>query len=447
MSILPATLSEVPGRFRRFKMNYAIRVILAFSMLSLACASCQKKRGQPRQKSFLTVQEPEKISDLILPAVAMTSKGLLVMTLFIHSTFPSATEARDAIAVFQSKDKGATWQRIATIPSFVTYGVWGYDLAIDERDNLFLTWVASVYRIDTRMSFKAIMFSRSNDGGKTWTEPVYVNELREGQRRKPKVAVLGDNVYLAWLDQPRGGVPSSGTVQDVYFAASSDGGANWSKNKCLEKDLDKKDSGSSAPSLCVGSDGTVYCAYFSMRKYEKKKAGFWMAKSGGAGGTFSIQLQNVGPLGEVCIRERNGKLRVAVVFLRGIRSISMRSPKTFQEIRLYTSADGGKKWRGPFIIDDDQTHQHKNNVQIIPAAAEKLLAAWDDDRGGVYMACSTNAGKDWGKNIKVAESSHVGITPLAIAVDESTNTFYLILSDVLKGGGDATYLVKGKFEP
>ncbi len=430
-------------------MNNAIRVLLAFFALFLSSISCQKEKEEFREKTFVTAEKPRRLSGLVSPALARTSQGTLLMTLFLHSGFPSATEAHDAIAVFQSKNEGATWWQISSIPSFVTYGVWGHDLAIDERDNLYLTWVAGVYDVNTPKTFKAIFFSRSDDSGKSWTDPVYVNDSLTGQRWMPRVAVSGGNVYIAWLEHARGKTVTGATFgpQDVYFATSADKGATWSRNQCLEKDLDRKDSASGAPSLCVGSDGTVYCAYFSIRRYEKKVGGFWLAKSNDGGKTFSIKLKDVGPLGEVCLQEKDGKLYLAVVYIRGIKSFAMRSPKTSQEIRLYISSDGGKKWTKPVIIDDDQAHQHKTNVQLLSVGPEKLIAAWDDDRGGVYMAASINGGKEWGKNMKISEPSHAGATPLDIAVDASRGTFYLILSDIVEGAGDATYLVKGEIAP
>jgi len=84
---------------------------------------------------------------------------------------------------------------------------------------------------------------------------------------------------------------------------------------------------------------------------------------------------------------------------------------------------------------------------LFPAGPEKFLAVWDDDRGGVYAAASIDGGKSWGKNVKLAEKSRVGITPLDVAVDASSGTFYLVIGDVAEGSGDAVYFVKGKIEP
>jgi hypothetical protein len=414
--------------------------------------SCGKEEPKFRDKSFLSSEIPVKVSGFVPAALVRSSKGDFFMAAFIYPTFPSATEAHEAIAVLKSTDNCATWQEIARIPSFGTYGVWGYDLAIDEDDRLYFTWVAAIYEATTPQPFKAIMFSRSDDYGRTWTEPIYVNDVATGQRWFPVMAVWGDNVYIAWLDSIRHGPGPAGQTmqQDVYFAKSADRGETWSADITLETALDRKDSASGTPSICVGADGSIYCAYFSMRKHEKKNrnvGGYWIAKSTDHGQTFTIDLHDVGPLGPIYITEGDGKLYLATVYLRGIKSISWQSPQTYQEIRLYASLDGGEDWGKFTLIDDDPDHKHKMNLKLVALGDGRLIACWDDDRGGVYMAASLNGGKVWGKNIKVAEKSHAGSTPLDIVVDASSGTFTLVASDIRKGAGDATYLIKGKIAP
>lgn len=433
-------------------VNNSIRFLCCLSVMLLLVVSCGKQEPKVRDKSFLSAKEPVKVGDLTHASLVRNSQGDFFITAFIHSTFPSATEAHEAIAVFKSADNCATWQEISRIPSFVTYGVWGCDLAIGEDDSLYFTWVAAVYDANMRQPFKAIMFSRSDDGGRSWTEPIYVNDILAGQRWHPVMAVSGDNVYTAWLDSHRHwpGPPGRTMQQDVCFASSADRGETWSANVTLETALDRKESPSGMPSICVGADGTVYCAYFSIRKHEKKNrnvGGYWIAKSTDRGETFTICLHNIGPLGPISIAEEDGKLYLASVYLMGVKRISWENPETYQEIRLYVSSDGGEDWREHVVVDDDPDHKHKMNLQIVPLGGGRLIACWDDDRGGVYMAASTDGGRSWGKNLKVAEKSHVGSTPLDIAADGSSGTFVLLASDIRKGAGDAIFLVKGKIAP
>ncbi|MDP6438414.1 MAG: sialidase family protein [Candidatus Brocadiia bacterium] len=423
-------------------MNGPTRLACCLCGLLLLAASCGKKEDKPRDESFIEAGAPVKISDLTLPGIVRDSEGALIVTAFIHSTFPSATEARDAIAVFRSEDKGATWEQVSTVPSFVTYGVWGYDLAIDESDSLYITWVAALYEPDSPQPFKAIMFSRSDDGGFSWTEPVRASDATTGQRRNPVIAAGGGNVYIAWLDGPDG---RKTATEDVFFASSTDWGDSWSADTCLEIDLGAKDSASGEPSLCVAADGTVYCAYFSMRKAGnrgKPMAGFFLATSQDRGRSFSTSSHEAGVLRGLALVQKKNKLYLAAVHIKGIKSIS--TAETSQEIHLYVSDDGGEEWGKPVRIDDDPARERKGNLKLAVAGRQTLIACWDDARGGVYMAASIDDAESWGKNVKVAEPSRVGITPLDVAANESKGYFYLAVGDVRKGPGDATYLVTGR---
>ena len=71
---------------------------------------------------------------------------------------------------------------MSKIESCVTYGVWGYDFVVGDDDRLYLTWVAGVYKEGVPQPFKALMFSRSDDAGRTWSKPIWINDLEEGQR-------------------------------------------------------------------------------------------------------------------------------------------------------------------------------------------------------------------------------------------------------------------------
>ena len=158
----------------------------------------------------------------------------MFLTLFIHSGFPSASDAHEAVAVLKSGDDGATWSEVGRIPSHVTYGVWGYDSAMGENNALYMTWTASLRREDSAAPFKAILFSRSDDGGVSWTAPVPVSSARTGQRMSPSMAVSGDSVHIAWLDETRRGIAGAHPPADVYYAASLDGGVTWGRT-CVSK--------------------------------------------------------------------------------------------------------------------------------------------------------------------------------------------------------------------
>ena len=425
-------------------------LLLVLCVVVTLTTACGDKPEKPRVKTFLFVEQPGKVSDLSSPALGRNSEGELFLSLFIHSAFPSATDAVEAIVILKSDDHGATWQEISRIRSRMTYGVWGCDLAIDSQDNLCMTWVSTGRETDNPQPFKAIMFSRSDDGGRTWTEPRCVSKATTGQRHSPVIAVSGDHIHLAWLDQPLITSSARGIsiMEDVYYASSSDRGATWSENLCVETDRQYKNSSSGAPALWVTANGTVHCAYFSMRKQPKQvRAGAWIATSTDQGKSFTTNLVPAGALGDICLTEADGNLCLAIVHLTGIKRISMHDPQTYQEILFYTSSDNGAKWSKQVRIDDDLDKRHKSNLRLVSLGRKSLAACWHDERGGVYMAVSPDSGKTWGKNVKIAGKSRVGVTPIDVAVDTSSGVFYIATSDVRKGSGDATHITTGKTVP
>jgi hypothetical protein len=407
-------------------------------VLSLT-ASCGKREPEVRTETFMSVEQPVKVADVLHCGIVRNEKGDLVIAAFLDVRFKSATGSEDAIALLESKDSGVTWSEVSRLPSSVAYGVWGYDLEVGDGDTLYLTWVAAVYKADSPSPFKALMFSRSDDGGRSWTKPIWINDVEEDQRSLPDMVVSGGNVHIAWLDSR---LPSSGhrhiTDQTVFFASSNDRGETWSANECLEIAVDRKTAFSGAPTICMGDDGAVYCAYESMRSLETKRGmvgGWWIARSTDGGKTFVTDLAKEMPAGSISIAAADDKLYLACVGLRG------------RDIRLYVSTDGGEDWDEAGMIDDDPDSRERMGLKLTALGGGRLIACWHDGRGGVYGAASLDGGETWGKNVWLAKKSTVGITPIDITVDGSTGEFWLVATDVRHGEGDATYFTRGKLVP
>jgi len=76
-----------------------------------------------------------------------------------------------------------------------------------------------------------VLFTRSTDGGVSWSSPMRVNDATRGQHFYPTIAVSGGIISVAWYDS-RLGQLSNGTITglDVFYAESRDGGASFSSN-------------------------------------------------------------------------------------------------------------------------------------------------------------------------------------------------------------------------
>jgi hypothetical protein len=83
-----------------------------------------------------------------------------------------------------------------------------------------------------------IMFSRSTTGGKTWSNPVRVNDDagQDAWQWFGTMSVAPDGrVDVAWLDTR----DNPGTVlSSLYYSSSTDGGLTWSMNERLSDEFD-----------------------------------------------------------------------------------------------------------------------------------------------------------------------------------------------------------------
>jgi hypothetical protein len=72
-----------------------------------------------------------------------------------------------------------------------------------------------------------VRYSRSTDGGETWSAPISMNDVATGHQFFPAIAASGNSVHVAWydsrLDPAGGGI----TALDVFYNVSTDAGENF----------------------------------------------------------------------------------------------------------------------------------------------------------------------------------------------------------------------------
>ncbi|GEM_PF-1551091 len=154
------------------------------------------------------------------------------------------------ITILKSADGGKTFQEVGKVKTNLTYSAWGADLFCDRKGDLYLVWsgmsIISKTEEDLLSQFKAIFFSHSKDGGKTWSPPQIVND-KDSPGHNPKVFVeTGGNIYVSWI--------SPGIVEGTIFLNfSRKGGNSWGRPQEIRKGVDIN--------FSQGDDGTVFFTY------------------------------------------------------------------------------------------------------------------------------------------------------------------------------------------
>lgn len=133
----------------------------------------------------------------------------------------------------RSDDSGVTWQpaiRVTTKAEPVSAdGENRPKLAFGPRDEIYLSWTSP-----TSEKFTGdIRFTRSLDGGKSWSAPVVVHRNRQliTHRFESMLVDRSGRIWVAWIDK-RDLAVAQAAEQDyagaaVYYAYSEDRGATW----------------------------------------------------------------------------------------------------------------------------------------------------------------------------------------------------------------------------
>lgn len=76
-------------------------------------------------------------------------------------------------------------------------------------------------------SHAEIMYTRSTDGGQTWSTPIAMNDDPTGHQFFPNLDVAGNNVHVAWFDSRENDAGDPITDLHVFYNRSEDSGASF----------------------------------------------------------------------------------------------------------------------------------------------------------------------------------------------------------------------------
>ena len=141
------------------------------------------------------------------------------------------------------------------------------DLAVAASGTIYAAWT----EYDGRL-----WFSRSSDGGKSFSSPLRVSGSDAAPARGPSLAVEDGVVYLAWT-------VGEDAAADIHIATSPDGGRRFAAPRAIAA----SDGHSDAPKIAVDTAGVVHLVYAESPEGPFRPSHIRYARSADGGQSFT----------------------------------------------------------------------------------------------------------------------------------------------------------------
>lgn len=337
------------------------------------------------------------------------------------------------LAVFKSTDGGSSFPAPVGIANS-SFRNSEYELAVDGNNVVHVVWDKS------GESGADVYYSRSTDGGTTFTNPVTVRTgnmysgYSTGNAIEPRVASDGlGNVYIAYSS---GTDDSSGVFvgYDVWVSKSVNGGTSFQPEFFIR-----------TPNANQDTARRIYAtpSNFYILLEDQTAADLYFHR-GSAGSVLNNATRinptagRVSPGGDIAI-DPSGTLIYAVFADRTIDGQG--------DLILCKSMDSGASW-GNCVPVSDSTYRDQVFPSIALDAFGTLHAVWTDRRSAAkyqtFYAYSTNGGSSFSTNPNIsAEQPGSDFTQAHLAVDTARSLLYVSSS---KDFGQLV-LSKGSFGP
>ena len=264
-------------------------------------------------------------------------------------------------------------------------------LTVDRDGGIHVVWA------DARDGGKDVRYSRSSDGGATWSASVRVNDvqgqLMSGSQNGPQIRSLGgDSLIVVWSDSRDGYFDTN-----VVASSSVDGGATWSPAVRVNDDVEV--AFNFLPSIDIAGNGRVVAAWQDARG---DGHGIYFAASPDFGATWSANVPAVvQPEGEPCdcclphlLAGPDDTLLLA--FRNNIDNV--------RDAFLSRSSDGGATWLSPVRVADGEwvIYGCPTTGPAVAIAGSDLVMTWMDASSGhsvIYTDLSSDYGTGFGTDV------------------------------------------------
>lgn len=318
--------------------------------------------------------------------------------------------------VYYSHNGGASWTQT---PVACPWGIWGDPvIGVDTTGAFFYLHLSNP---PVGNWIDRIIAQKSTDGGVNWSAGSFMglNGIKAQDKHWIAVDRETNTLYVTWTQFDQYGTSNPADSSIILFSKSTDGGTSWSATQrinLLAGDCVDSDNTAEGAVPAVGPNGEVFVAWANQDK-------IWFDRSTDGGATWLDQDIFVSDqpggwdYGISGIYRANG-LPVLSCDLSGgpnhgtlyINWTDQRNGEEDTDVWLAKSTDGGNTWSAPMRVNDDAPGKQ----QFFTWMTVDQVTGWiwtvfydrrnySDDRTDVFMAVSTDGGVTF-QNFQVSET-------------------------------------------
>jgi hypothetical protein len=279
----------------------------------------------------------------------------------------------------------------------------------------------SVYAIwaDDTSGNREVLFTRSVDNGISFDSIKNLSNNTSDSLNQ-EIAVFGNNVYVAWLDQDE-------DRTNILLRASADGGATFGKTVIISSNANDE----TFPKIAAYGS-SVYIAWNMIDQEidERDNDGLFFVRSSDAGNTFDniVKLNREDDFGEPQVAAVNNTVYVVS---GGLHSAEVNG------LFLIKSTDGGKSFSEPEMIDANGIFVNPLNVEVVASDAQfSYVAGQVFVSGNEEILLLEMTGNNSTRVLNLSNNPKVSECPsIAIAGDN----IYVVWEDLSPGNHEILY--------
>ena len=324
--------------------------------------------------------------------------------------------------VYTSKDGGRSWKKNYLKSSFGVYG--DPVVRFDALGNVYYAHLSNPKNnaYSSEEFLDRIVVQKMAKGDSIWSDGSFPPSDRNKDHDKHWIVAspIDNTLLMAWTEFDKYASKKSSDHSNIFFSKSKDGGVTWTEalkineiyGDCLDDDLTNE-----GAYCAIGVDGTYMMVwardskiYFNSstdggKTWSQKDRTIADQIGGWAMDVPGVDRTNGFP---ILITDHSNSKNKGRTYMSWT---DQRNGKDNTDVWLIYSDDNGVKWSQPMKINNDDSgkHQFFHSMQIDPKTGNIYILFYDrrnhdDNMTDVYMAYSNNGGKRF-ENIKVSSKS------------------------------------------